>query len=120
MAGLSYRFTKLISEKLTCSLYRKGTWLELRAHTVVTVAVELAKVCLPVGLVGEATEAVHQGEVGGADVGLVALLGGDPVDLAHGRVGVQVAVNYGDSGNIHGYLAVLQGLVVAHRAVCKC
>ena len=52
------------------------------------VAVQLAIVRLDVRLVGETTEAVHQGELGGADVGLVALLRGDPVDLAYGGVGV--------------------------------
>ena len=103
--------------KVTRGLYRKGTWLKLRTHTIVSVAMKLSVVRLYVRLVGEATEAVHQAEVGGADVGLVALLRGDPVDLAHGGVGVQVAVNYGDATNIHGYLAVLQGLVVAHRSV---
>ena len=117
MAGLNYRFTKLIPVKLTRGLYRKGTWLELRADTVVTVAVQLPEVGLSLRLVGEPTEAVHQGELGGADVGLVALLGGDPVDLAHGRVGVQVAVNYRHPSYIHGNLAVLQGLVVAHWPV---
>ena len=84
-----------------------------------TVAVEFPVVRLSVRLVGEPAEAVHQGELGGADVGLVALLGGDPVDLGHGGVGVQVAVDYGDSSYVHGYLAVLQGLVVAHRTVWK-
>ena len=103
--------------KVTRGLYRKGTWLKLRTHTIVSVAMKLSVVRLYVRLVGEATEAVHQAEVGGADVGLVALLRGDPVDLAHGGVGVQVAVHYGDATNIHGYLAVLQGLVVAHRSV---
>ena len=83
------------------------------------VAVQLAIVRLDVRLVGETTEAVHQGVVGGADVGLVALLRGDPVDLGHGGVGVQVAVHYGDSANIHGYLAVLQAPVVTNRAVWK-
>ena len=82
-----------------------------------TVAVEFSVVRLSLRLVGETTEAVHQGVVGGADVGLVALLRGDPVDLGHGGVGVQVAVNYGDPSNVHRYLAVLQGLVVTHRAV---
>ena len=106
--------------KLTCCLYRKGTGLKLRPNTVVTVAVKLPIVSLSVRLVGEATEAVHQGELGGADVGLVPLLGGDPVHLGHGGVGVQVAVHYGNSANIHGYLTVLQCPVVAHRTVWKC
>lgn len=105
--------------KLTCCLYRKGTWLKLRTDTVVTVAVELTILCLPVRLVGETTKAVHQRVLGGADVSLVPLLGGHPVHLGHGGVGVQVAVHYGDSANIHGYLVVLQAPVVAHRAVWK-
>ena len=82
-----------------------------------SVAVELSVVRLYVRLVGEPTEAVHQGEVGGADVGLVALLRGDPVDLTDWRVGVQVAVHYSDASHVHGYLAVLQGLIGAHRPV---
>ena len=105
--------------KVTRGLYRKGTWLKLRTNTIVSVTVELSVVRLYVRLVGEAAEAVHQGEVGGADVGLVALLGGDPVDLGHEGIGVQVAVNYGDSSYIHSYLAVLQGLVVTHWPVWK-
>ena len=37
----------------------------------------------PVWFVGEPAEAVHEGVVGGVQLGLVTLPGGDPIHLQH-------------------------------------
>ena len=71
----------------------------------------------PVWFVGEPTEAVHEGVVGGVQLGLVTLPGGDPVHLRGGRVGVQEAVHDGGGGGGHRDLAVGHRPVVAHRPV---
>ena len=71
----------------------------------------------PVRLVGEPREAVHERVLRAGDLGLVTLLGGDPVDLGGRGVGVQEAVHYGDSPRVHRDLVVLNRLVVTHRPI---
>ena len=98
---------------------REHTWLHLSSNMVRSIAQELpvAGVGLPVGLVGQATEPVHQGVAVMGDLLLVALLGGQPVDLAHGGVGVQETVNDGHGPGVYGDLVVHHSLVVTYRTI---
>ena len=131
------KLIKLIFGKVTGCLNRKDARLHLSAHivrpiaeklTVVWFSKELHKIklgnslnqnlsFLPVGLVRESREAVHERVLRGGDLGLVTLLGGDPVDLGGRRVGVQEAVHDGDAPGVHRDLVILNSLVVTHRPI---
>ena len=127
---------KLIFGKVTGCLNRKDARLHLSAHIVGPVAEKLTVVWFsksskwitlksewglwglsPVGLIGEPREAVHERVLRGGDLGLVTLLGWDPIDLGGRGVGVQEAVHYGDAPGVHCDLIVLNCLVVTHRSV---
>lgn len=103
--------------KVTRGLYRKDAGLQLGADTIDSVAEQLSVIRLSVRLVGQPTEALHESEGGGGKAGLVPLLGGDPVDLRDGGLGVQVTVHYGHPAVVHRNLVVVQRLVVALRPV---
>ena len=47
----------------------------------------------------------------------MTLLGGDPIDLGGGWIGVQEAVHDGDAPGVYCDLVVLNGLVVTHRPI---
>lgn len=105
--------------KVTGRLNREHAGLKLGPNTIDSIAQQLPVIRFSIGLVGQPAEALHQGEEGRGDARLLALLGGDPVDLTDRRVGVQVTVHDGDPAVVHGDLTVLQALGVTHGTVWR-